>query len=98
VDCGLLVSEHGGRPIARADEVVDGLVRTAEGRGDEQVTRYLGQVGIEIVAVHGLEQAADRPVELEAPARREILVQRLPHEVVDERITERRHGDRGDQA
>jgi hypothetical protein len=48
--------------------------------------RDLRQVRIEVVAVHALEQATDRVVELESPARRQIAVQRLAHEVVGERI------------
>ena len=32
VDRGILVAEHGGRAIARADEILDGLPRIAERR------------------------------------------------------------------
>ena len=86
VDGSLLIGEHGGRAIARADEVLDGRARVAEGRRETEVMRDLGQVWIEVVAVHALEQATQSPVELEPPARREILVERLPHKVVGERV------------
>ena len=98
MDRGILVAEHGGRVIARAHEVLDGSARIAERRREKQVMRDLGEVRIEVVAVRALEQATHRPVELEPPARREIAVQRLAHEVVGERVATWCRGDFGDQA
>jgi len=75
--------------IARADEVLDGLVRIAERRCEKEVMRDLGEVRIEVVDVRALEQATHPLVELGAPARSEIAVQRLAQQVVGERITTR---------
>jgi hypothetical protein len=85
----VLVGQEARGAIARPHQVVDRRPRVADRRGQREVVRDLRQVGVEVVSVVLLEHGADRGVELEALGERQVLVQRLADQLVDERIPSR---------
>ena len=67
---GFLVGELGGRSVAGAAGVVDGLVGHAGRRRGEEVVGQLGEVGLEIGGVDRLERLGGMPGEAAASAPR----------------------------
>jgi hypothetical protein len=86
VPARLLVGEQGRGPVPRANEVVDRRRDVAERRGQREVVGDLREVRIEVVAVEVLEDGADPAVEVEALGGREVLVERLADQLVDEPV------------
>ena len=62
------------------------------------MARDLRQVRIEVVRPRALEQVTDLLMELEAPRRRKVVVERLPHQLVGERVPAGRRRELGDDA
>ena len=86
MDAGLLVGELVGRAVARLHEEVDRSLRLPERDRRREVTGDLGQMRVEVVAVGLLQYRADAGVELEPRGGREVLIERLAHELVDEGV------------
>jgi hypothetical protein len=82
----LLVGQQAGRAVARAEEVVDGLVDIAERSRESEVVGDLRQWRVGVSPAQFLEHSPDHQVQLEAPARREVFVQGLANQLVHERI------------
>ena len=89
MDAGLLVGELLCGAVARPDEEVDRRLGVAERSRGGKVAGDLGQMRIEVVAVGLLQNGADAGVQLEPRGGREVLVERLAHQLVDERVVPR---------
>ena len=96
VDAGLLVCELVGGPVTSPDEEVDrGLSASPSGpppRGDgrSRTDAGRGRRGRPPAVAH-----ADAGVELEPRGRREVLIERLAHQLVDEGVAPWKPGPRG---
>ena len=98
VDCGLLVGEQRRGAIAGSHQVFEGWAGVPESSRKIEVPSDLGEMRVEVVAVHALEQATHLVVELQSSCRRKIVVQRLPHQLVRERVAPRRRRKLGDDS
>ena len=94
----LLVGEQRRRPIARPDKVLERLSRLAERRRQVQVAGDLGQMRIQVGGVYSLQKPAHLPVQLHPSCRRQVLVERLAHQLMRERAAARYRQQLADHA
>ncbi len=94
----LVVGGLGHRPLAGTSRVLDrpaGLTSRADRQ--QEVVGELGEVRIEVAAMHLFEGGADSPVQLCPPARFELAIQRVADEDVLERERTRDAATRADR-